>query len=248
MPQARTIKLLNLGCGYKTSAHPEVINLDWSIALRFKKNPLLRPFAPLFFRGERWKRYRALPENILVHDLSRGLPFPANSAQAVYHSHLLEHLDQAAAQIFLREIKRVLQPGGVVRIAVPDFEKLARAYLAHLECCEHDDDARARHDAYIAAMIEQCVRREAAGTRKQSPLRRWLENLVLGDARQRGEIHQWMYDRINLGELLLRAGFREPRVQSFDASAIPQWNEYGLERNESGGEYKPDSFYMEASK
>ncbi len=248
MPEAPIIKLLNLGCGYKASPSPEVINIDWSVALRFKKNPLLRQFAPLFFRGERWQRYRALPENILVHDLSRGLPFAENSAAAIYHSHLLEHLDQATAEIFLREIKRVLQPGGVVRIAVPDFEKLARAYLRHVEQCEHENGARRHHDQYLAAMIEQCVRREAAGTRQQSPVRRWLENLLLGDARRRGEIHQWMYDRINLGELLLRLGYKDPQTQKFNTSHIPRWNEYGLELNEAGGEYKPDSFYMEARK
>lgn len=248
MSQTPPIKLLNLGCGYKACAHPEVINIDWSIALRFKKNPLLRPLAPYFFHGERGRRYRALPENIRVHDLSRGIPFADNSAAAIYHSHLLEHLDQATAEIFLREIKRVLQPGGVLRIAVPDFEKLARAYLDHVARCEKDKSERARHDQYIAAMIEQCVRREAAGTRQQSALRRRLENLVLGDARKRGEIHQWMYDRMNLSELLLRLGFQNPQVQTFETSLIPHWNEYGLERNETGGEYKPDSFYMEARK
>lgn len=246
--QTPPIKLLNLGCGYKACAHPEVINIDWSIALRFKKNPLLRPLAPFFFRGERGQRYRALPENIVVHDLSRGLPYADNSVAAIYHSHLLEHLDQPTAELFLCEIKRVLQPGGVLRIAVPDFEKLARTYLAHLEQCGRDQREHAQHDKYIAAMIEQCVRREAAGTRQQSPLRRWLENLVLGDARQRGEIHQWMYDRINLSALLVRLGFQNPHVQTFATSLIPRWNEYGLERNETGGEYKPDSFYMEARK
>ena len=46
---------------------------------------------PFVVRGERLQRFRALPDNILVHDLSKSLPFSADSVDAVYHSHLLEH-------------------------------------------------------------------------------------------------------------------------------------------------------------
>jgi predicted SAM-dependent methyltransferase len=47
----------------------------------------------------------------------------------VYSSHFLEHLDQAAGLRLLRESFRVLRVGGVIRVCVPDLEKVVRFYL-----------------------------------------------------------------------------------------------------------------------
>lgn len=59
-------------------------------------------------------------------DLSR---FPDGSAVEVYASHVYEHVglnDQVPA---FREVWRVLRPGGLFRVAVPDLEVLARLFL-----------------------------------------------------------------------------------------------------------------------
>jgi predicted SAM-dependent methyltransferase len=64
----------------------------------------------------------------LPWDLRHPLPFPADSVAAVFHEHLLEHLPFPAAAAFLRECYRVLRPGGVLRVAVPDFGRFARDY------------------------------------------------------------------------------------------------------------------------
>lgn len=242
------MKILNLGCGTKTSSSPEVINIDWSAYLRLKKNPILRVITPLFLKGERSERFTSLPSNIMVHDLSKGIPFGSNSVDAVYHSHLLEHLDRGTARRFLLEVKRVLKPGGIHRIVVPDLEKLCNDYLLHIAACEKDPSEAANHEKFIGAMIEQSVRREAYGTSQQPLLRRYSENLLLGDARRRGETHQWMYDRISLGELLISLGYENPQVHEYNTSQIPNWSEYGLDTDEFGGQYKPGSLYVEARK
>jgi len=242
------MKILNLGCGTKTSLSPEVINVDWSIHLRLKKSPVPQAAVALLLRGERLERFVSLPDNIVVQDLSKGIPFDSNSVDAVYHSHLLEHLDQSIAKAFLSEVRRVLKPDGIHRIVVPDLEELCANYLSHIRACEEDPKEAVNHDGYIGAMIEQSVRREAHGTSQQRPLRRYVENLLLGDARKRGETHQWMYDRINLGELLVRVGYRNPQVLDHATSQIPNWNEYGLDVDEHGSQYKPGSLYMEARK
>ncbi|MBN1481474.1 methyltransferase domain-containing protein [candidate division KSB1 bacterium] len=242
------MKILNLGCGTKTSSLPEVINIDWSPLLQLKTNRLYRLFAPLALKGERLERFTSLSDNIMVHNLQKGLQFAADSVDAVYFSHMLEHLDRPVARKFLLECKRVLKSAGIVRVAVPDMEKLCRDYLAHLSLSEHDPDEAKKHDRYVAAIIEQSVRREAFGTTRQKPVRRFLENLVLGDARRRGETHQWMYDRINLAALLSDVGFKAPRVCVYNQGQIPQWCKYRLEVDELDREYKPDSLYMEANK
>ncbi len=233
-------KLLNLGCGYKTTSAPGVVNIDWGIYLRIGRNPVLKRVAPYVIGPERTKRLRQLGDNIVVHDLSKGIPASDASVDAVYHSHLLEHLDRPIAEGFMREIRRVLRPGGIQRISVPDLEGYARALLADIE------SDNGNHDQYVEAIIGQSVRREAMGTSLQRQPRRFIENVLMGDARKRGETHQWMYDFRNLSQLLERTGYSEIRRVDFNESAIPGWDDFGLDRDEDGGEYKPESLYVEA--
>ncbi|MDE2251958.1 MAG: methyltransferase domain-containing protein [Gammaproteobacteria bacterium] len=74
--------------------------------------------------------------NIDVHpaplalNVLRGLPFSDASAEFVFVSHLLEHLYfPRDVQPFLAELRRVLAPGGIVRIVVPDIGKCIEAYV-----------------------------------------------------------------------------------------------------------------------
>jgi len=240
--------ILNLGCGSKASSNPDVVNIDWSIALRMKKNPLTRSLAPIFFRGERYNRLKLLPSNIMVWNLSKGIPFESNSVDVVYHSHLLEHLDRPVADSFLLECKRALKPGGVLRIVEPDLEFLCREYMSHITISEHNDHEAKQHDHYIASMIEMSVRKEAYGTSQQAPLRRMIENIVLGDARKRGETHQWMYDRVSLKSKLQKLGYSTVYQQDYHTSKIANWMEYKLDLDAHGNEYKPGSLYIEGIK
>ena len=235
--------ILNLGCGTKTS--PRVTNIDWSIHARLRRNPVGRRLAPLVLKGERRRLFFGM-DDVLVHDLKKGIPAPDGSVDAIYHSHMLEHLDRGVVARFFSEIRRVLRPGGVHRIVVPDLERYAREYLHSLEQGLRDPGARAQHDATVSQMILQMVRREAAGTSEQAPLQRRVENLLLGDARKRGETHMWMWDRVNLPEALERAGFRDVQIVDWQTSRIPDWHEVGLDRGPDGGEYKPESMYVEA--
>lgn len=245
----KNIKILNLGCGTKTSHRNNVVNIDWSVMLRIRSNPILKLCAPFILKMDRMARFRSLPRNIIVHNLSKGIPFSNCSVDVVYHSHVLEHLDRHVAADFVREAARVLNQGGILRVVVPDFERYCRAYLAHIAACEREGGAEIEcHDSYLEPMLLMSVRREAYGTSQQKPLRRFIENLFLGDSRRRGENHQWMYDRFNLEALLRNNGFSEVTVQSFNTSLIPGWVELGLDHNMDGEEYKPESLYVEAVK
>ncbi len=215
---------------------------------RLKQSRLGRLLAPLLLDAERRVRFRALPSNIRAHNLAKGIPFPDNSVDVVYHSHVLEHLDREIAEKFMHEVRRVLRPHGIQRIVVPDFEHLCRDYLLHISLSEQSSHERYRHDEYVAAIIEQSVRKAAFSTKYKKPLRRFIEQLVLGDARRRGETHQWMYDRINLPVLLERTGFHHITILSYNTSNIPDWEQYGLDVDADGRQYKPGSLYVEARK
>lgn len=237
-------KVLNLGCGYQTSER--CTNIDWSVPIRLKGSRFGRRVAPLVLDGERRRAYDAISGEVLRHDLRKGIPFPDRSVDAVYHSHLLEHLDRDVVPLFLAEVRRVLRPGGIHRIVVPDLERDARAYLASLDAAAAGSLDAAGHEENVRMLIEQMVRREAYWTAQRGPARRRLENLLLGDARKRGETHQWMWDRVSLPAELVAAGFEDPRVLSNTESQIPDWRGYGLDETPAGQEYKPGSLYVEA--
>jgi SAM-dependent methyltransferase len=61
-------------------------------------------------------------------DLRRQLPFPDRSADAVFLEHVLEHMTVAEGMAVLRHALRVLAPGGVLRVGVPDAGLYARSY------------------------------------------------------------------------------------------------------------------------
>ena len=62
-----------------------------------------------------------------VEDLSF---IPDNSAGLIYACHVLEHFGRHSYKGALAEWFRVLAPGGILRLAVPDFEAAARLYLS----------------------------------------------------------------------------------------------------------------------
>ena len=76
--------------------------------------------------------YRSLlnEHRFVHHDLRYGIPFADGAVDFVYTSHFLEHLDLAAGLSLLRESHRVLRPGGVIRVCVPDLEKAVQFYLS----------------------------------------------------------------------------------------------------------------------
>ena len=55
--------------------------------------------------------------------------FDDNSVDLVYSCHLLEHFRRNRVENVLKEWYRVLKVGGILRLAVPDFEKLVEVYL-----------------------------------------------------------------------------------------------------------------------
>lgn len=92
--------LINLGCGENTMQGWINIDYQW--------NPKLE----------------------ICWDITRVLPIPSNAFSGVFSEHCLEHFSRDQALQILNETFRILSPGGVVRIAVPDVETYIDAYNA----------------------------------------------------------------------------------------------------------------------
>lgn len=241
--------LLNLGCG--TTTHAEWNNVDFSVYTRLRQQP---GAAKLLHRAgvlseQRWERLSALDPAIVSWDLRRGVPFADDTFDVVYHSHLLEHIPRDGSCELVVECHRVLAPGGVLRVVVPDLEHLATSYLDAVRRLDAGDGtAWTDYDRTVDGMFEQMVRTEGVGTAQQPTVVRVAERLIRGGPNRIGELHRWMYDRHTLERLLDGAGFVDVTLHRHDTSQIPSWDRFGLDRRSDGTPTKRDSLYVEARK
>ncbi|MFN4149648.1 MAG: methyltransferase domain-containing protein [Candidatus Sericytochromatia bacterium] len=129
------LSILNLGCGNKI--HKECINIDF-----VSNNPLVIP-----------------------HNLSKGIPYPSEHFDVVYHSHVLEHFDRNGGIELIKECHRVLKKNGVIRIVVPDLEEIVREYLYLLNKNITKDDLTSEYDyEWIKIeLIDQIARNKSGG-------------------------------------------------------------------------------------
>lgn len=64
----------------------------------------------------------------VVADILHGLPLPDNAFDYIVSIHTLPEIPFAELDRALTELKRVLAPGGVLRLSLPDMEKAISAY------------------------------------------------------------------------------------------------------------------------
>ena len=135
-----------------------------------------------------WVNVDIHPAADLRLDVRRPWPFAGGAAAEIYAEHLFEHLGwPGEAEHFLAEARRVLRPGGTLRLSVPDLARHVQAYIGR-------DEAFHRQFAPFLPV-------EAAT---------WADALN-HHFRQGGE-HQYAYDAETLEALLRTAGFDEVRA------------------------------------
>jgi predicted SAM-dependent methyltransferase len=105
------------------------------------------------------------PPHVAGIDLRKPLPFPDDSFDAIYSSHVLEHFTPDEGAFLLREMTRCLVPGGACRVVVPDLEIACREYLAQLEAAARraDGGSALRHEWAVVTLIDQFVRERSGG-------------------------------------------------------------------------------------
>jgi predicted SAM-dependent methyltransferase len=114
---------------------------------------------------------------VIPHDLRQGIPFPDEEFDVIYHSHVLEHFSKADGPRFLRECRRVLKPGGTIRVAVPDLERIAKTYLQALERAgAGGEQARHDHEWMMIELYDQTVRETTGGEMSEYLSREGLPN------------------------------------------------------------------------
>jgi predicted SAM-dependent methyltransferase len=67
-------------------------------------------------------------DDVVQLDATEPLPFPDTSIDFIHAEHLIEHIPYRPGQRMLRQCRRVLRPGGVLRLATPDLARLVAVY------------------------------------------------------------------------------------------------------------------------
>jgi ubiquinone/menaquinone biosynthesis C-methylase UbiE len=201
---------LHLGCGLTT---PEGwLNVDGSWNAWFAKHRGLLALlmalriVPRSVGAIPWSR------NVFLHDLTKPLPFPAGTFKAVYSSHTLEHLYLEEAQRLLGHCYRVLAPGGVARMVVPDLKAQVQDYLGQRSVWWPDDWPFVPHTAADRLNRNLCI----------SPPSRPGGSVLLGLYRSLTDrdSHKWMFDADSLAYHMRQAGFQEVEERQYLDSRI----------------------------
>lgn len=127
----------------------------------------------------------------LQHDATQEFPFAAESFAWVFAEHFIEHISLAQAVEWLREMRRLLCSGGIVRISTPDLEKYVRGYL----------------DSQSTFFHEHRRRLNAMGCRRNLLSKAAMLNQIF-----RFWGHQWVYDRQEIEFVARAAGFRQQDI------------------------------------
>jgi predicted SAM-dependent methyltransferase len=188
-------KRVNLGCGPHAQSGWD--NLDKSPSLTLSRAKLLR--AGLLRLGAIGPTHNVdwSPEIRRV-DLRGRLPYGDGEVDAIYSSHTLEHLYLSDAENLLKECHRILVPGGVLRLALPDFAHIAAAFMS--------DGSLTGSDLQVALNAHPYARPQGR-TRVQHLLS--------------ASIHRWQPTADLIEHLLTKSGFDDIRFESFRVGQLP---------------------------
>lgn len=189
---------LNLGCGHVQPSG--WINADGSIRAWLATH--------LGWLDQIGVRLGLLPptefsrETVYV-SLHKPLPWATASASCIYMGEVLEHFTRADGERLLAECRRVLAPGGVLRVRVPDHARFWRNYLTEYDAMRAKPKAEwsTAHTRWTEMFFRDiCVRRPG------------LKSV--------GHYHKWMYDDVSLILTLEHVGFKQVERRAAWESAI----------------------------
>ncbi len=134
----------------------------------------------------------------VIADIRLRWPFPKQSVEIVFASHVIEHISREEILFAICECSRIIKPGGILRLSTPDLDLFARKYVAR--------DTK---------FFEQ-------PTPKGTPR---FPGQTIGDRFMfvaYGSGHQWLYDFDSLRFILEVCGFVNVERKNYRESTIPE--------------------------
>lgn len=131
------------------------------------------------------------------HDIADLPMFDDNSVDLIYCSHALQYFDRQEASKVLKEWHRVLKEGGLLRIAVPDFEAIVKVYLKYKDL---------NHRGILGPLYGRIIVKTSEG-----------EKIIY---------HKTAYDFESLKKLLESVGFKNVRKYDWRKTIHKDYDDY----------------------
>jgi len=169
---------------------------------------------------EGWLNADLVPRHpsVVILDARRPFPLPDQSFEVVFSEHLIEHLTYEEGRHMLVEARRILMPGGVLRIATPDLRFLIDLYSPSQTPLQR---------RYVDWALGHASLTDPGGRREVAVINNFF----------RAWEHRFIYDFATLSALLRRSGFEQIEECEVGASRLPEL--CGLE---SHGKVIPEEF------
>jgi SAM-dependent methyltransferase len=151
-------------------------------------------------------------------DVRNGLPFPSNTVDSIYSTHMFEHFYPDELKLLLLECVRVLKPGSGIRLIVPNLGSAIAAYAQ-----------------------KQINWFDAAFPRRFDSLGGRFSNFIFCDGQ-----HRTAFDFTYLDEVLRQSGFRKVEESAEGESRLYGGDVPAYEPGDSRD--LPHSLYVEAFK
>jgi predicted SAM-dependent methyltransferase len=177
-----------------TTEHPQGLGTDF-VSVRGKGSQNAEVEADADAEGllvtRRGPLYRIDGRSLFTElDITEPLPFDDGCVDWVYAEHLIEHVPFPAALGWLKEVRRILTPGGLLRLSTPDLA----IYI----------------DGYGGGSFFAKHRRRLAKVRVGPPMperRAFMLNQIFYHFG-----HRWIYDAEELRYVLGEAGFAAEKI------------------------------------
>lgn len=216
------MKRINFGCGRSPTSGWE--NYDNSPLVWVSRHPFVVWCMKKLrlFNSDRIAYIEVLKSyHVCRADGRQRLPFADGSVEVFYTSNMLEVLTRKEVVFFLKEVRRVLMPNGIIRIRQTDLRQLVAEY-----------NKSGDSDRFLTRIHYAWYEELYSGP--QSWLRRILSLFFLKCP------YFWYYDSHAMVRRLSEAGFREPVELKAGETLIPDTGGLNLFEDDD------DSFFIEA--
>jgi predicted SAM-dependent methyltransferase len=210
---------LNLGCG--DTAPEGWVNCDSSWNAQLSK----LPFAHYILKKMGIVSAANWPRNVRYLSLGGRFPWKDESIDCVYASHVFEHLNRVVAENFMRETRRILRKGGVLRIVVPDLYYHASKYISNFA-----ENKSGAEEFLLTIHLRMPY--------EKNFIRRFYNVMM-----DYPSLHKQMYDAVTLSDVFRQHDFSDIRLSEYGASNYID-NIRDVEYRQGGG-YE-GSIYVEA--
>ena len=174
----------------------------------------------------------------IIMDFSdfKNFPLPTESVSCIYGSHIFEHISMFVTPTFFKECHRILLPGGILRLIIPDVRKSIKEYIAGNTKFSlfKRRITRAKKQYGLNYTLFDCLREDFIAMSRQTALGK------------RALAHQNSWDFSSIRNDLLTAGFPKVTQMKFKQSQTKNFSFEGSFPSEANQHNR--SLYIEAKK